>query len=156
MQPTESIGTAIPGRGTSRIAFGSSQQEVRRILGKPDKAKTYPDSGELWWSYLDSGIDCGFQKKQKKQKILFALNFFREGVFGHKQANIETIEGLRPGTPRLVILQRLGKASESDDGWLDGKSNWHPSWIKYSIGIAFEFNRDGKADVMTLYQPVKQ
>jgi outer membrane protein assembly factor BamE (lipoprotein component of BamABCDE complex) len=140
--------TANPGKGTERIQLGCSQQDVRRALGKPDTTQTYSD--EIWWSFFDAGIDCGFSRASK---ILLAINFFRDGIAGHREAQVTTREGLGPGVSKLIVTQRLGKPDESDMGWTDQQGVWHRSWMKYHSGIAFEFGHDGRADVMTIYQP---
>jgi len=146
MQNTEPAMIAIPGRGTKNLLLGMSALDAQHALGKPDAAKSYSD--EIWWSYFELGIDCGFSRTDK---TLIALNFFRNGVDRHKQATIATEDGLSPGTPKLIVLQRRGKPTESDGGWTDRLGNWHRGWIKYASGIAFEFGHDNKADVMTIY-----
>jgi len=128
------------------MSFGCLIREVKNVLGRPDSVKTYSD--EIWLSFFDAGIDCCFGKTQK---TLTALNFFRDGVSGHTQAQVITQDGLSPGVPKIVVLQRLGDPSQSDAAWVDRDGKWHWSWIKYPSGIAFEFGHDGKADVMTLY-----
>jgi hypothetical protein len=146
MQNTEPATIAMPGTGTKSLPLGASTHDVKRILGHPDTAKTYSD--EVWWLYFDLGIDCGFRRKDK---MLIALNFFRDGVAGHKHAQVTTKEGLSPGIPKLVVLQRLGEPTESEGHWTDRLGNWHRGWVKYSSGIAFEFGHDSKADVMTIF-----
>lgn len=137
-----------PGKGMESIMLGCTTQEVRSALGKPDAAKTYSD--EIWWNFLDAGIDCGFSRDAK---ALIALNFFRNGVANHREAQVITEEGLGPGVSRLVVRQQLGEPSDSDEAWTDQQGKFHRSWVKYSSGIAFEFGHDSKADVMTIYLP---
>lgn len=138
--------TAKAGHGMDGITLGMPLKEVKRTLGKPDSANTY--SEEIWWSYFALGIDCGFYRGTK---VLLALNFFRDGVAGHKAARVTTEEGLCPGVPKLVVLQRLGEPYESGSDWIDQMGVWYRSWIAYLPGIAFEFGRDGRVDVMTIY-----
>ena len=148
MENSKSVAIATAGIGIKDLLLGASAPDVKRTLGKPDTARTYSD--EIWWSFFDRGIDCGFNKTDK---TLIALNFFREGIAGHKQATVATENGLSPGIPKPVVLQRLGAPTESDDGWTDRLGKWHRGWIKYASGIAFEFGHDNKVDVMTVYAP---
>ena len=96
---------ARPGKGVETIGLGCSVQEVRKILGKPDVAKTYSD--EIWWSYFDLGIDCGFYRRTK---TLLGLNFFRDGVAGHRAARVTTEEGLCPGCSEARGTPATGRA----------------------------------------------
>jgi len=136
----------LPGKGSHCLTLGCSTTVVKQQLGKPELVNTYSD--EIWWSFLQAGMDCGFDRGRK---VLIALNFFREGVAGHKQALATTKEGLRPGVPKIVVVQRLGEPDDSGLGWTDRDGKWHRSWVKYSSGIAFEFGHDNKVDVMTVY-----
>jgi len=146
MKNPEETQVAIPGKGTEAIVLGCTTRTVKQQLGEPESVKTYSD--EIWWSFLHAGIDCGFDRSEK---VLTSINFFREGVAGHSQSLTSTKEGLRPGIPKMVVLQRLGKPDDSGTGWTDRDGKWHRSWIKYASGIAFEFGHDDKVDVMTVY-----
>ncbi|HET8892115.1 MAG TPA: hypothetical protein VFQ41_24675 [Candidatus Angelobacter sp.] len=146
MKNRDELVVVLPGKGTDSLMLGCSTTVIRQQLGKPELTNTYSD--EIWWSFFQAGIDCGFERARK---VLIAVNFFREGVAGHKQALASTKEGLCPGVPRIVVVQRFGKPDDSGEGWTDRDGKWHRSWIKYSSGIAFEFGHDDKADVMTVY-----
>ncbi len=142
---------AKPGHGVDRVTLGLSTQEVKRVLGKPESTNTYSD--EIWWSYFDLGIDCGFRRDTK---TLMSLNFFRDGIAGHSAAKVTTEEGLCPGVPKLVVFQRLGVPLESGADWIDRLGKWHRSWVAYREGIAFEFGRDGRVDLMTIYNKTEK
>jgi hypothetical protein len=146
MKNLEESAVVIPGKGTDSLTLGCSTTVVKQHLGKPESAITYSD--EIWWSFLQAGMDCGFDRTRK---VLIAVNFFREGVAGHKQALASTQEGLCPGVPKIVVIQRLGKPDDYGAAWTDRDDKWHRSWVKYSSGIAFEFGHDDKVDVMTVY-----
>lgn len=146
MKNREESEVVIPGKGIDSLKLGSSTMAVKERLGKPESATAYSD--EIWWSFLQAGIDCGFNRATR---VLIAINCFREGVAGHKQALATTKEGLRPGVSKIVVVQRLGEPDDSGLGWTDRDGKWHRSWVKYSSGIAFEFGHDNKVDVMTVY-----
>lgn len=147
IQPTHRL-TARPGHGVEGIVLGSSIQDIEHMLGAPNSTTSY--SEDIWWVFLDHGIDCCFSISTKK---LTALNFFREGVSQHRGCHVVTEEGVGPGTSKDLILAQLGKPDRSGEEWTDSALKWHRSWISYSSGIAFEFGQDLKADLMTLFRP---
>jgi hypothetical protein len=138
------------GVGFEKVRLGQTENEVRMVLGKPDRViRRFEDSYFL--IYSDLGMDLDFGERGGRLKIIF---FYRNGVQGHREARMRTDRGVRLGDTHSKVLSIYGdpNSRSSLTGLPSGK---HPSeWIYYNEGIQFDLGVDNRVEVISVSLPV--
>ncbi len=135
-----------PGYGAGAMLLGSETSVIVKTLGSPSCATDYDE--ESWWEYPALGLDICVDRRSLR---ITALSLFREGIEGHIGYRGRTREGLGPGSSKEEISHKLGTPDSCSLSRTDSEGHIYREWVRYKIGIAFEFGRDLVADRVAVF-----
>jgi hypothetical protein len=138
-----------PGFGCDILHLGQSELDVMSALGRPE-TRTEKYKGQYFYNYPSRGIEVDFARKGGVIAYLF---FFREGVRGNRQANVETEQGIGPGDTKEQVLRLLGEPDENGAPEVLNSGVRFGEWFSYRAGINLQFGEDGRVNMITITSP---
>lgn len=134
------------GLGLNDIGLGQTEEQVRSILGRPDRTIRRL-KGSYFYVYNEVGVDLDFGNRGGKVKIIF---FYREGSQGHKGAQVITDRDIAPGDAGSKVLHSYGNPDQRGGPLLLPSGDYSGEWLFYKEGIQFELGVDRKVDVISV------
>jgi hypothetical protein len=134
-----------PGFGAPDLHLGQSQGQVIDLWNEPDRKEQLEVSQYFIYDRLK--LEVEFQKGRVER-----LFFFKPA--GSKGSIEIRRKQVSYGMSRTQLVRKFGKPAEQGKGRtiLD---KYVRSWISYPTGVQFEFGKNGKLELITIFWPEK-
>lgn len=137
----------IPGFGGSGLHIGQSDGNVVDLWGPPEKQEQ--QNGSTFYVYPKLGLEIEFQDLRIER-----LFFYRSHAGQYGKSSSPHVDGIRFGAPRSEVLERFGPAiSSGEPRKILGE--YVRGWLCYSAGVQFEFDKNQKLSLITIFRPEK-
>jgi len=140
-------GEVKEGYGSPTIHLRQPSDEVRKLLGKPEKKRKAPGARE-YWIYSKLGVDVLVSRRTGR---LLSIFFHRKGKGYSRTADVRTASGIAMSTNRDHVLDSYGEPYKTGGDLLLSGGEFVGSWLSYRSGIGFHFDRDGRVEVISIF-----
>jgi hypothetical protein len=137
-----------PGYGAESIHTGQSEAAVREYWGPPAKIAKFDNA--YFYVYRQFGFDVDFGRRGGTVRH---INFFAEGVSGHRGANVALSEGLTLGQPLARVIELKGEPVEHLQAIVSSDGSFNGEALVYADGVFFQAGPDGRIVEITISDP---
>lgn len=140
-------GDLTPGVGGSGLHIGQSEGNVVDLWGLPERQEQH--NGSTFYVYPKLGLEIEFQDLRVERLFFYRLRASHNG-----RSSSPHVDGIRLGAPRSEVLERFGAPiSEGESREILGE--YVRGWLCYTTGVQFEFDKNQKLALITIFRPEK-
>ncbi|HZQ17926.1 MAG TPA: hypothetical protein VFA90_04325 [Terriglobales bacterium] len=141
-----------PGYGADNLHLGQTESEIVIALGQPE-SRTRKYKGEYYYNYPGLGFEFDFGQRGGLVRYIFC---FREGFRRNRQARVVTDRGIKPGDSKEAVLKLMGRPDAQGKATTLHFGDRLAAWFRYNDGINFQFDDDGRIEMITIAAPRQQ
>lgn len=132
-----------PGIGFDGLFLGQSEGEVLDLWGEPEGREQIDDS--FYFIYKKLALEVEFHNHSVYRLFLFV----RRGA----NRELASVGGVGIGATRQRVVRRLGQPAQRAAGRSLSSGKYLRGWFLYPDGVQFDFGKNGKVEVITIFGP---
>ena len=133
----------VPGFGANNLFIGQSEGSLIDLWRIPDRKVQHKDS--MYFIYKALALEVELCSNRVERLFFYA---------GHRPKTGLRIAGMEVnfGVSRQHVIQKFGDPERQGNGRTI-LNKYVRAWLYYPTGIQFEFGKDGKLELMTIFPP---